>query len=52
MTQDNNNDGTKDTGSKGYQFRFGKFVDDGKAKTDGSELGIVNPNFHSSYKPE
>jgi hypothetical protein len=21
------------------------------AKTDGSELGVANPNFHSTYKP-
>jgi MoxR-like ATPase len=54
MTQDNNNSGSDSTNSngKGYQFRFGKHVDDGKPKTDGSELGIVNPNFHSSYKVE
>lgn len=33
-------------------FRSSKNTDSLAPKTDGSELGIVNPNFHSEYKPE
>ena len=36
---------------KSLTFRSGSNGDGVVAKTDGSELGIANPNFHSTYKP-
>lgn len=36
---------------KKYKFRFGKQIDE-TAKTDGSELGVSNPNFVTTYVPE
>jgi MoxR-like ATPase len=33
-------------------FRNRQAANDLEPKTDGSELGIVNPNFHSTYAPE
>ena len=47
---------TEDTGSessgKTFKFRIGKRLEDDAPRTDGSELGIVNPNFHSDFAPE
>ena len=47
---------TEDTGSensgKTFKFRLGKRTDEAGPRTDGSELGIVNPNFHSDFVPE
>lgn len=37
--------------TKSIVFRSGDAGDDAAPKTDGSELGIANPNFHSTYKP-
>lgn len=42
----------QDGAGKMIQFRSNKSSADLTPKTDGSELGIVNPNFHSDYKPE
>lgn len=43
--------GSENSG-KTFKFRLGKRVDETGPRTDGSELGIVNPNFHSDFVPE
>jgi MoxR-like ATPase len=46
---------TEENGSENsgkFKFRLGKRVDEAGPRTDGSELGIVNPNFHSDFVPE
>ena len=43
--------GSENSG-KTFKFRLGKRVDEAGPRTDGSELGIVNPNFHSDFVPE
>lgn len=54
----NSNHGDAASGAAGsgagkkYEFLHGKRTDDTAPKTDGSELGVVNPNFHSTYKPQ
>jgi len=58
MAGDNNNANAHEEGSseleggKKFSFRHGRQIEDNAPKTDGSELGVVNPNFHSNYKPE
>lgn len=37
--------------TKSIAFRSGSAANGAAPKTDGSELGVVNPNFHSDYKP-
>jgi MoxR-like ATPase len=37
--------------TKSLAFRSGNATNGAALKTDGSELGVVNPNFHSDYKP-
>ena len=49
---DHNNNEEATTAAKSFTFRLGKNAEDAGPKTDGSELGVVNPNFHSDYKPD
>jgi len=53
MTADSKNTGpgASDVPTKKLSFRSSQNSDALLAKTDGSELGLVNPNFHSQYKP-
>lgn len=43
--------GSADIPTKKIAFRSGNASNGAAPKTDGSELGVVNPNFHSDYKP-
>jgi MoxR-like ATPase len=49
--RDSSNDSEDIIESSEFAFRTGSTFDDIMPKTDGSELGLVNPNFHSSYVP-
>lgn len=49
---DHNNNEEATTAAKSFNFRLGKNAENAGPKTDGSELGVVNPNFHSEYKPD
>ena len=54
MALEDEND-TQDAGGNARRkitFRNKQGGNDLEPKTDGSELGIVNPNFHSTYAPE
>jgi len=55
MTKDDSQLEGDETGAasetKEFTFRLGKQLDDASPKTDGSELGVVNPNFHTDYQP-
>jgi MoxR-like ATPase len=52
MVARDSSDNTEDTiESSEFAFRSGSNFDDIMPKTDGSELGLINPNFHSSYVP-
>jgi MoxR-like ATPase len=42
----------QEKGSREFNFRLGKSIDDEGPRTDGSELGVINPNFHTDYRPE
>jgi hypothetical protein len=51
--EDDNNGNHNASGNerRKIQFRNRTAANDLEPKTDGSELGIVNPNFHSTYSP-
>jgi MoxR-like ATPase len=53
MSAANQKPNTEDTSrpKKVLQFRSGNGPEAIATKTDGSELGVSNPNFHSTYKP-
>jgi MoxR-like ATPase len=53
MTSDSKKIGSEagNAPAKKFSFRSSQNSDGLIAKTDGSELGLVNPNFHSQYKP-
>jgi hypothetical protein len=51
MSSDSNKSLTGSGSTKSLTFRSGANADGMVAKTDGSELGVANPNFHSTYKP-
>lgn len=52
--RDSSNEADDITSSEptGFSFRSKSNQDEFVPKTDGSELGIVNPNFHSTYRPQ
>jgi MoxR-like ATPase len=53
MTSDSKKSGTESnvTLTKKFSFRSGQNSEALGTKTDGSELGLVNPNFHTEYRP-
>ena len=53
MTSDSKKSGTESnvTLTKKFSFRSGPNSEALAIKTDGSELGLVNPNFHTDYLP-
>jgi MoxR-like ATPase len=53
MTADSNKSGSESnvTVTKKFSFRSSQNSDALATKTDGSELGLVNPNFHTEYQP-
>jgi len=52
LEDDNNSENTSGAPRRKITFRNRGSANDLEPKTDGSELGIVNPNFHSTYAPE
>jgi len=52
LEDDNNSENTAGAPRRKITFRNRGAANDLEPKTDGSELGIVNPNFHSTYTPE
>jgi MoxR-like ATPase len=52
LEDDNNSENTSGAPRRKITFRNRGSANDLEPKTDGSELGIVNPNFHSNYAPE
>jgi MoxR-like ATPase len=52
LEDDNNSESTAGAPQRKITFRNRGAANDLEPKTDGSELGIVNPNFHSNYAPE
>jgi MoxR-like ATPase len=52
LEDDNNSESTAGAPRRKITFRNRGAANDLEPKTDGSELGIVNPNFHSNYAPE
>ena len=51
MSSDSNKSLPSPGSVKSLAFRSGSNADGMVPKTDGSELGVANPNFHSTYKP-
>lgn len=52
LEDDNNSESTAGAPRRKITFRNRGAANELEPKTDGSELGIVNPNFHSNYAPE
>jgi MoxR-like ATPase len=52
LEDDNNSENTGSSARRKITFRNSNAANELEPKTDGSELGIVNPNFHSTYTPE
>jgi MoxR-like ATPase len=52
LEDDNNSENTGSSARRKITFRNRNAANELEPKTDGSELGIVNPNFHSTYTPE
>ena len=52
LEDDNNSESTAGAPRRKITCRNRGAANELEPKTDGSELGIVNPNFHSNYAPE